>query len=70
MAATDSRIAKIEDLPPAPGGTGDAIVFEGPEATAFLKSMDAGTATAEYLRAADRLYERLYRSEPANELFR
>jgi hypothetical protein len=69
MASTEPRIPKLEDFPPAVGAAGDAVVFEGAEATAFLESMATGTATEEYLREADRLYEQLYCSEPTNDLF-
>lgn len=46
------------------------IVFEGEEVTAFLESMATGTASAEYLREADRVFAELYSPEPMNDLFR
>lgn len=71
MASTETRVIRIEDLPPIVlGGAGDAIVIEGDDATAFLESMASGPVDEEYLRECDRVYERLYRPEPTNNLFR
>ena len=66
MAAHKTRIPKLEDFPPAD----DPIVIEGDDVTAFLESMVAGPVDEEYLLECDRVYERLYRDEPANDLFR
>jgi hypothetical protein len=60
--------------PVAPAEAGedapDAVVFEGAEATVFVDALNAGTASAAYLREADEVFARLYTSEPANSLFR
>jgi len=66
MAAHKTRIPRLEDFPPA----GDPIVIEGDDVTAFLESMVAGPVDEEYLLECDRVYERLYRDEPTNDLFR
>lgn len=72
MAATDLHVTSVENL--APAGVAedvpDAVVFEGAEATAFVNSLNTGTATAEYLREADEVFARLYTAEPFNSLFR
>jgi hypothetical protein len=66
MAANETRIPKLEDFPP----TDDPIVIEGDDVTAFLESMVAGPVDEEYLLECDRVYERLYRDKPTNDLFK
>jgi hypothetical protein len=71
MAATGIRLTKLENLAPADAAedASDAVVFEGDEATAFIGSLNAGTASAAYLREADSLLASIFRAEPANDLF-
>ena len=45
------------------------MLDEAPEADAFVKALERGTASAEYLREADALFARIYSPEPVNRLF-